>query len=58
MERPRVEFVAIGQFHNADRAVGAGDDKPRAAELDIGRRRLEHMRRDLPARLDDLFAGA
>ena len=47
-----------GQFHDADRAVGAGDDKPAGAEFDVGRRRFEHMRGDLLAVLDDLVGRA
>ena len=48
----------LGQLHDADRPVGAGDHEPTGAELNISRGHLQHMRGDLPASLDHLFAGA
>ena len=47
----------FGQFHDADRAIGAGDHKPAGAEFDVRDRRLQHMCGDLLAGLDDLVAG-
>ncbi len=47
----------LGQFRDADRAVGAGDHEAAGAELDVGRRRLKHMRGDLAAGFDHLIAG-
>ena len=47
----------FGQFHDADRAIGAGDHKPAGAEFDVRDRRLQHMCGDLLAGLDHLVAG-
>jgi len=41
----------LGQFHDANRTVRAGDYKAAGAKLDIGRRRFQHMRGDLLAGL-------
>ncbi len=47
----------LGQVHDADGAIGAGDDEAAVLELDVGGGRFQHVRRDLAALLDHLGGG-
>ena len=47
----------VGQLHDADRAVGAGDDELAVLELDVAGRGFERVRGDLLALLDHLGGG-
>ena len=51
------ERSLLGELHDPDRAVGAGDDEASLRELDVGGRRFEHVRGDLLALLDHLGGG-
>ena len=52
----RMDF--LGQFHQSNRSVGAGDDKAAARKFDVGRRRFQDMGGDLLAEaFDHLVAG-
>ena len=44
----------VGEFHDPDRAVGAGDHEPSVRKLDVGGRGFEHMGGDLLALIDHL----